>query len=397
MSTTVFRYRAADRFGATEAGRIVAASREAAHSALARRGLFALSLDAQSAAHHELRSMPAADLAIGLRILATLLGAGMTAGRALSAMDEMAPPRWRAAIPEVLDHVRQGRSLAGALREAGVGVPRAVLGVIEAGEAGSGLARALERAAELAERDAAMRAALRSALAYPALLAVAGFASIGVLVGVVIPRFAAILAELGQALPPATRLVLEAASVGRAAALPGAIAITIGAVAWLAWVRTERGLAAWHSLLLGLPAIGRVRRAAASARVSVAMAALLENGVTIAAALPAAARAAGDAALGARLARARERVVQGARLSTALEAEAALTPTTVRLVRAGEEGGAVAGMFARAAAIEADAAERAVRGAVRLLEPAMILAFGGIVALVAAALLQAVYTVRPGA
>jgi type II secretory pathway component PulF len=33
---------------------------------------------------------------------------------------------------------------------------------------------------------------------------------------------------------------------------------------------------------------------------------------------------------------------------------------------------------------------------VRLLEPAMIVAFGGIVALVAAALLQALYSVRPG-
>jgi type II secretory pathway component PulF len=36
-----------------------------------------------------------------------------------------------------------------------------------------------------------------------------------------------------------------------------------------------------------------------------------------------------------------------------------------------------------------------VKNAVRLLEPALILAFGALVALVAAALFQAVYSVRP--
>jgi type II secretory pathway component PulF len=36
-----------------------------------------------------------------------------------------------------------------------------------------------------------------------------------------------------------------------------------------------------------------------------------------------------------------------------------------------------------------------VKSAVRLLEPSLILVFGGLVALVAAALLQAIYSVRP--
>jgi type II secretory pathway component PulF len=52
-------------------------------------------------------------------------------------------------------------------------------------------------------------------------------------------------------------------------------------------------------------------------------------------------------------------------------------------------------MLAHAGRLEAERAEQAVRAAVRLLEPALIILFGGIVAFVAAALLQAVYSVRP--
>jgi type II secretory pathway component PulF len=92
---------------------------------------------------------------------------------------------------------------------------------------------------------------------------------------------------------------------------------------------------------------------------------------------------------------AREAVVAGAPLSRALADHDAVTPTVVRLARAGEESGTLGPMLARAAAMEAERAERLVRNAVRLLEPALILLFGGIVAFVAAALLQAVYSVRP--
>jgi general secretion pathway protein F len=68
----------------------------------------------------------------------------------------------------------------------------------------------------------------------------------------------------------------------------------------------------------------------------------------------------------------------------------------VRLVRAGEETGRLAELLDHAARIEAERAQEQTRAIVRLLEPGIILAFGGIVALVAAALLQAVYSVRPG-
>jgi general secretion pathway protein F len=380
-----------------ETGRIEAMSREAAAALLTARGLFPLDLrlvESERGARHRL---PAADLAVGLRVLASLLEAGLPLAKALGALGELVPASWHPGLPAITAAVREGRTLAAALRDSALQVPAVVLGIVEAGEAGSGLARAVRRAADLAEQTAATRSALRQALAYPALLSCAGLASVGLLVGVVLPRFAAILADLGQALPPATRLVLAAAAHARAGAVPALMIVALGIVLWRLWTATDAGRAAWHAWLLGLPLVGRIRHAAATARTGAALAALLESGVPIAPALHHAGRAAGDWAVASRLVVTRERVVTGERLSTALGATGAMTPTAVRLARAGEETGELATMIARAAVMEHERAAQGVRGLVRLLEPALIIVFGGLVAVVAAALLQAIYGVRPGA
>jgi type II secretory pathway component PulF len=118
--------------------------------------------------------------------------------------------------------------------------------------------------------------------------------------------------------------------------------------------------------------------------------------VAIAPALSSAARAAGDAELHARLTNVRRLVEQGERMSSALATHSAASALVVRLAQAGEESGRLAPMLAHAARMERERATRTVQGAVRLIEPLLIIMFGGLVALVASALLQALYSVRPG-
>jgi type II secretory pathway component PulF len=106
--------------------------------------------------------------------------------------------------------------------------------------------------------------------------------------------------------------------------------------------------------------------------------------------------AAGDEAVAARIARARERVAEGAGLSAALTAAEALTPAALQLAAIGDAAGRLPDLLERAAHLEDALADRRVRTLVALLEPALILAFAAVVAFVAAALLQAMYSLRPG-
>jgi general secretion pathway protein F len=379
-------------------GTLAATTREEAANALAAKGLFPveLRLDASGGADRR-ASMPTNDLALGLRMLASLLEAGLPMERALAIYATLAPAGWK---PEALEairaSVREGKSLASALAGSPIAIPPVVLGMIEAGEAGSGLAESVRRAAGLMERVAATRAAIRGALVYPAILAVAGTLSVALLVGVVLPRFATIVEDLGESLPASTQFVLAASSGARAMAVPATIFVIVAVLAWRHWLAgSETARAGWHGALLGVPVAGPMRRAASASRVSAALSALLTSGVPIAGALLHVARAAGDAAVSHRLLDARQRVVAGERLSSALTHTDALTASTVQLVRAGEATGDLAGMLEHASRIEGEWAEQRVKGLVRIVEPILILIFGVIVAVIAASLLQAVYSVRP--
>jgi len=394
-ATLSYRYRAARPDGSLELGVLDAANRESASGLLATRGLFPVEIVEQAAEERRKARMSAADLALGLRVLGDLLESGLPISRALAALDDLAPPPWKNLLPVVREQIREGKGLASSLAAAPVQIPSLVIGIVQAGEAGSGLATAVRRSADLMEETAATRAALRNALAYPIVLASAGAGSIALLVGVVLPKFARILADLGQSLPPTTRLVLGVAAFVRAGAIPVLVACAVSGVIWYRWVSSMDGRRAWDALLLRAPALGSVRRAAATSRAMAALAALLEGGVPIATAMHHAAGAAGDAAIRARLLAARDSVIHGTRISRALAEHDAATPTATRMARAGEESGRLAPMLAHAAKIERERASQSVKSAVRLIEPGMILIFGGIVALVAASLLQAIYSVRP--
>ncbi len=391
----VYLYRGIQSDGRIVTGTLLAASDAQARDGVQQRGLLALVVEHRGPAKSRRDRISSRDLAVGLRILADLLAAGMPISRVLTAFRDLAPAGWRVALPHLEQAVREGRSLARALGDAPIEIPPLVIGIAEAGEAGPGMSDAMRRAAELMETAEALRSAVRAALAYPIVLAIAGTASVGVLVGVVIPRFAAILADLGEALPPSTRFVMSASLVLRSAFLPGLALCAAVLATHAAWTSRSSGRVQWDGWLLRLPGIGGIRWSSATARVTSSLATLLESGVPVRRSIMLSARAAGDAAVAQRLLLAGERIAAGQGMATAFAATGALTPFALRLIRAGEESGRVSAMMAHAAKLEQEHADRTTRTAVRLLEPLLIMTFAAIVALVAASLLQAVYSVRP--
>lgn len=377
-------------------GRHWAADEDEVRARLRARGLWALAVAPDRPDGTPFAPAALADLAVGLRILGTLVEAGLPLDRALGAFARAAPARWSGApMDALLAAVHEGRGLSAALVESGLGPPEYVVGMLQAGEANGLLAPSLlESAAELEVRLTTIRA-VRSALAYPAMLALTGTLAMIILVGIVLPRFAAIVADLGQPLPWLARMLL----VGGAGILHVAVPVLLVLVvaAWLAASgRRPEGLRAEvGSLLRRLPVVGEIRRLFTSARIGSLLAALLQSGLPIVPALAVAGRAAGGQEDVARLDRTRERVLRGAPLSDALAAEDAVSPSAAHLVRAGEAAGTVVPMLRYAARLDREQAERRLAGLVQMLEPTLILVFAVAVAAVAGTLLQVIYSVRP--
>jgi type II secretory pathway component PulF len=316
--------------------------------------------------------------------------------RAVAASETVTRGALRETLVEARVQLRSGRTLAQSLETSRGVVPPLVTGMLRAGERGSQLGRALDQVATHLEQEADLVGRVQQALAYPTLLMVAGVASVGVIGTVVVPKFAAVLEDVGAELPPATKLLLAGSS---AVTHYGVfLLVALIALVWglINWIRRPSGGLRWDRLLLQLPVAGPVRHALASARVSRALSGMAHIGMPMLQALDAAREAAGDREVADRIARVRERVAQGQALAPAMERERALSPSALQLVAVGEASGQVAAMTGRAGDLAAQEADRGIRTLVAMLEPGLIVLFGGLVAFVAAALLQAVYSIRPG-
>ncbi len=393
---TAYRYRAARSDGSIANGVLEAPSANDASATLSEVGLFPFALVAVDRATQQRHATSRRDLAIVFRSISALVSAGVPLERAVAASESLASGGLRATLHAARVGIQEGQGFAQALAAGPAAVPPVVLGMIRAGERGSQLDGALAYVATHLEQEAELVARLRQALAYPLLLGIVGTISVLVIGIVIVPRFAELLGDLGQDLPVATRALIAGCDFfSRFWFLLIALGLIIFVAAHGA-LRDPTGRRRLDTWLLAVPVVGPVRLALATARIGRALGSMLQAGMPLLPALEAARGAAGDAALAERLGRVRERVARGETITASLEREGALTQSALQLVAVGESSGRLGEMSWRAGDLAAQEAERGLKTLVTLVEPALILAFGALVAFVAAALLQAVYSIRPG-
>lgn len=392
-SPIAFRYRALSREGEERAGVVRASTESEAVEILRDRGEFVYRLRGERIEGSSQRRLTDADLSLGLRTLAALIDSGLPLTASLSAMSAMVPPTWGSTLDTWAREIAEGRSLGDAMLSTPGAIPRVVAEIVRAGESGPGLSLALRAAVEFAERRARSAAELRGALAYPAFLVTTSALAVGFLVTTVVPRFEALVLELGQTPSGAAWLLFGAASLASQAA-PFLLAIPMIAVFATIWLRSDRHRARLHLALRRIPVVRGVRVSAVSGRIAGSLSALLASGAPLPTALRFAARVGDDAVAEQRIEDAVEQVIRGVSLSTALGECNALSETVVRLARAGETAGDVPGLISHAARLESARATEAVARATRMIEPIVIVVIGLFVVAVCGVVLSALYGLR---
>jgi type II secretory pathway component PulF len=330
------------------------------------------------------------------RAVAALLQAGLPLARALSAAAHVAGAETRPVIEAVRECVARGESLAGALSGHPALFSPLYIGVVRAGERSGDLAGVFARLADQLDRDERLRSRLFSLSIYPLVLATAGTVALIVLAFFVLPRFAVLLQSTGAVLPTSTALVLATAN-GLRRGWP--LLLGCAVVLPLAWVwsrQTNDGRLAVSRLLLGAPVIGSLRRQALSARAARLLGVLVGGGAPLLNALDEARACLSDPLAQRDLERVGTQVREGASLHRAIAHGGLFHPLLAQLVAVGEESGRLQEFLLKAADILEERTERAAQRLVTLLEPAMILGFGLMVAFVALSVLQAIYGVNAG-
>lgn len=330
------------------------------------------------------------------RAVAALLKAGLPLARALGAAAHVATGATRDATTAVRARVERGESLADALGAYPALFSPLYIGLVRAGERSGDLPGAFTRLAEQLERDERLRARLFSLSIYPIVLATAGTIALCVLAFFVLPRFAELLRGTGATLPRSTAVVLGVATTLKHAwPLLAGLAVALPLI--VLWIRrTEEGRRLAARVLLELPVIRDLRRQALGARVTRIVGVLVGGGAPLLAALEQATECLPDPLARDELARVRTRVREGVALHKAFDESGFFHPLLPQLVAVGEESGRLQEFLVKAAEIFEERTERGAQRLVTLLEPALILSFGLLVAIVALSVLQAIYGVNAG-
>ena len=396
---TAFAYRVVDARGRRSRGIEEAASAEAMTRVLEGRGMLVLDVQRATVANASTTSGRAAgrrDVLELSRALAALLGAGVPLSRALTTAVHIVPSRASGVLEDLHARTSRGESLASALEARGKEFPAMYRGVVRAGERSGDLAGAFAAVASQMEAEDRLRARLVSASIYPALLAVGGIITSAVLVLVVLPRFAELLAGAQATLPRSTAALLATAAALRAG-WPALLAITALVVAFAAFARRSATISrAVAALALRLPVVGPLRRYTLGARFARLTGVLTAAGAPLLTALDEVVASIADPVAREEIARVRGRVHDGATLHGAIAEGAVFPPVLARLVAVGDESGRLDEFLTRAAELCEERAERMLQRAVTLVEPATILVFGILIAFIALSLLQALYGIDAG-
>lgn len=395
---TAFVYEAVDVAGRRQRGTAEAGDARALQRTLEARGLLLLTVaSADQTPRGTLRFGAQREVLEVTRALASLLGSGMPLARALQATQGLATGAVTPAVEDVRDRVERGEALADALARHPDLFDPAYVGLVRVGERSGELDATFTRLADRLERAAELKARLLSASLYPMLLAAFGGLSIVLLLLFVIPRFAELVEGAGAALPPTTAGLLWVSGVLRDA-WPLLFALPLFAAAGAVWLRgTAEGRRVMARVLLHTPGVGSLRRTTLAARFARMLGTLLSGGAPLVAALGDTVRSLGDPIAAADAERVQGRVQEGASLHTAVGEGDLYPPLLAQLIQVGEESGRLYEFLLKAAAIFETRTERAVQRLLTVLEPAMIVGFGAVVALVALSLLQAIYGINADA
>ncbi|HEX5813896.1 MAG TPA: type II secretion system F family protein [Methylomirabilota bacterium] len=328
--------------------------------------------------------------------LATLFEAGLPLDRALTIMQELAAtPRIRTIVTDLLHSVRGGASFSEALaKHHPRPFSRLYINMVRAGEKGGVLEVSLRRLAEFLEARAAFNEAVVSALAYPLVITTVGAGAIVFLMTFVIPRFATIFEDLGQTIPLPTQILLSVSAALQTYWWVGAIVVLAGVLAWRVWTANPEGRLAWDRTLLRLPIVGALTMKVETARFARTLGTMLRSGVPVLGAMGVVGDMMSNQAVGIAVARLADGVKRGGTIAAGMQQHGTFPALAVHMVRVGEETGRLEEMLLKVADTFETDVRTELKRVLGLLEPAIILGMGVLVAFIVVAMLLAIFSIN---
>ncbi len=399
-----FAYKALSKTGQRTEGAVDAADRLGALTVIERMGLVPVSVI-------EGRAAPASRGAGGRRFrlstpdrmgarqillfseeLGDLLAAGMPLGSALNCLASHGKDSAGGRIAaDLRDRIIRGEAFSDALAAHAASFPPLYSNMIRAGEASGALAEVLQRLVEHYERTLSMREKIIAALVYPVIVLIFGFITVIFAMVKIVPQFSKMFKQMGQTLPPSTRLLMGMSHFIIRYGLFTGIGVALVVVLFLRYLKTTSGRLWWDGIKLRTPLIRGVVASGVFANFAYTLKTLLANGVHVLQALRITEQTVGNAVIARELAHARERVTDGTTISGPLAASKVFPEVMTDMLSVGEQTGDMPAALQHIGRRFETELDRNIKVFTTALEPILIVLVAGVVGFVAVSILEAVF------
>ena len=332
------------------------------------------------------------DLALMTRQFATLLIAGLPLVDALGILVDQAEKKSaKALFADIREQIRGGKSLSAVLETYERDFSSIYVHMVRAGEASGALDQILFRLAEFLEKQSALKHKVTNAVLYPTLMLVVGISVLFFLMTFVVPKITAVFADMNQALPWPTVVLMSVSSffADYWMAVVGLIISVIFLVRRS--IRTEKGRMAADRITLRLPLIGDVARMVSISRLTGTLATMLASGVQLLDALDVSKRVMNNRVLEEAVEGARQNIREGETIADPLKRSGEFPALVTHMIAVGERSGEMEEMLRRVSQIFDGEVERVITRLTSLMEPIMILAMGIIVFFIVVAILLPIF------
>ena len=397
-----YAYNARDRAGAAVAGTLVADSVAEVTRLLRADGRYPTAIKPAEAATPARAAVvrrrgvkvPRAEVIQVATQLAVMIDTGVTLSDALDCVAGQAErPNSKALLNDLCEQVRSGGDFSSAVGRHPRSFPPVFVALIKASERSGTMAKLLTRATVYLRDEQETIRKVRGAITYPLVMLAFAVATTVFLLAAVLPKFTAIYAAKGAALPTPTRVLMAVSSfvTGHPVALPtGVAAVAVGVAMGL---RTEPGTRAWHWLQLRLPLVGPLFRKLHLSRGLRTVGTMAGSGVGLVDCVQIVRGLTGNVYFRQLWDTVAEQIQMGRQLSDPLLASPLVPRPVARMIGSGERSGKLAVVLEQIAAYGEQELKEQIADVTRYVEPLMIAILGSVIGGVTIALLLPIFTI----
>jgi type IV pilus assembly protein PilC len=380
----VWKWEAKTRQGEVRGGEMEAADDSAVKARLSQMGLEPTRVKKKPREIHltipGVGGVTTKDILVFTRQFSVMIDAGLPLVQGLEIIATQADNReFRRVLMDVKLRVESGSTFADALGHHPKVFDELFVQLVRAGEIGGMLDTILQRLGAYIEKNEKLKRRVKGAMVYPSIVLTVAVGVTVVLLMFVTPTFEKMFKDFGGAMPAPTQFLIDLShAMTNYWYLIFGIPVAL-AVAWKAWVSSERGRRQWDAFVLKVPVFGSLVRKIAVARFTRTLGTMLSSGVPILDALEIVAKSSGNRVIERAILVVRARIAEGKNIAGPLAETKVFPPMVVQMIGVGEATGAMDQMLAKIADFYDDEVDVAVAALTSMIEPVMMVFLGGVV------------------